>query len=186
MPTFGPHDLLTDRTILSRPSMSVVMCLLDSNLEIKPNEKTINLSMRLVAALAACAQVSSLSSHQRMWALQRLRKLVRIIPKYVVPPSPTPNSNTRQKSTAPSSPTESQCQSETSESSSTGTWGETSAHSEVPVLTLRTFFTVCKGLRGLPDLLLKQYDYEEPIIRSGKHLMFSPFFKVHTFKDYDI
>jgi len=176
MPTFGPHDLLTDRTILSRPSMNVVMCLLDNNLDLKPNEKTVNLSIRLVAALAACAQVSSLSSHQRMWALQRLRKLVRIMPKYIKYPQPP---KPRRGSTEPSTPTENLYQSETSESSSNGTWGETSAQSEIPVFGDRTFFNVCKGLRGLPDLLLKQYDYEEPIIRSGKHLMFSPFFKVY-------
>ena len=33
---------------------------------------------------------------------------------------------------------------------------------------------------GLPAMLYRQYAYEEPIVRSGKHLMHSAFFKVCT------
>ena len=33
-------------------------------------------------------------------------------------------------------------------------------------------------VKGLPETLLRQYEYEDPIVRSGKHLMQSPFFKV--------
>ena len=38
-------------------------------------------------------------------------------------------------------------------------------------------------VKGLPEALQRQYDYEDPIVRSGKHLMHSPFFKVrqHTY-----
>jgi len=31
---------------------------------------------------------------------------------------------------------------------------------------------------GLPAMLYRQYAYEEPIVRSGRHLMHSAFFKV--------
>ena len=33
-------------------------------------------------------------------------------------------------------------------------------------------------LKGLPEMLLRQYEYEDPIVRGGKHLMHSTFFKV--------
>ena len=36
-------------------------------------------------------------------------------------------------------------------------------------------------VKGLPEALQRQYDYEDPIARSGKHLMHSPFFKVILF-----
>lgn len=35
-------------------------------------------------------------------------------------------------------------------------------------------------IHGLPEMLQRQYDYEEPVVRSGKHLMHSPFFKVSS------
>ena len=34
-------------------------------------------------------------------------------------------------------------------------------------------------VKGLPEALQRQYEYEDSIVRSGKHLMHSPFFKVH-------
>lgn len=33
-------------------------------------------------------------------------------------------------------------------------------------------------VKGLPDALQRQYEYEDPIVRGGKHLLHSPFFKV--------
>ena len=33
-------------------------------------------------------------------------------------------------------------------------------------------------LKGLPEALLRQYEYEDPLVRGGKHLMHSQFFKV--------
>lgn len=33
-------------------------------------------------------------------------------------------------------------------------------------------------LKGLPESLLRQYEYEDPLVRGGKHLMHSQFFKV--------
>lgn len=35
-----------------------------------------------------------------------------------------------------------------------------------------------KLVRGLPDTLRRQYEYEEPLVRGGKHLFHSEFFKV--------
>ena len=32
-------------------------------------------------------------------------------------------------------------------------------------------------LKGLPEMLLRQYEYEDPVVRGGKHLMHSTFFK---------
>ena len=57
MPSAGPLDMLSDRTVLSRPSIDLVTCLLDFKLE-TTNDK--NIVPRLAAALAACAQLSSL------------------------------------------------------------------------------------------------------------------------------
>lgn len=33
-------------------------------------------------------------------------------------------------------------------------------------------------VKGLPEALQRQYEYEDPIVRGGKHLLHSPFFKV--------
>lgn len=35
-----------------------------------------------------------------------------------------------------------------------------------------------KLIRGLPDTLRRQYEYEEQLVRGGKHLFHSDFFKV--------
>src|SRR6185503_15852278 len=81
MPTYGPHELVTDRTILSRPCMNVVISLLGNELELKSTEKFSNLLIRLSSALASCARVNSISTEQRIWALQRLRKLIPLLPR---------------------------------------------------------------------------------------------------------
>lgn len=33
-------------------------------------------------------------------------------------------------------------------------------------------------MKGLPEALQRQYEYEDPIVRGGKQLLHSPFFKV--------
>ena len=33
-------------------------------------------------------------------------------------------------------------------------------------------------VKSLPETLLKQYEYEDPLVRGGTHLLHSPFFKV--------
>ena len=33
-------------------------------------------------------------------------------------------------------------------------------------------------VQSLPEMLLRQFEYEDPIVRGGKHLLHSPFFKV--------
>lgn len=100
----GPKDLLSDRCVLSCPSMDLVTCLLDFRLNLASNRSIVP---RLAASLAACAQLSALGKQRhschhachtpreigrgqapdvlcplsaaashRMWALQRLRKLL--------------------------------------------------------------------------------------------------------------
>lgn len=94
----GPKDLLSDRCVLSCPSMDLVTCLLDFRLSLGSNRSIVP---RLAASLAACAQLSALgkrclchhvsrkrghasdvfglsfsAASHRMWALQRLRKLL--------------------------------------------------------------------------------------------------------------
>lgn len=34
-------------------------------------------------------------------------------------------------------------------------------------------------VKGLPEALQRQYEYEDPIVRGGKQLLHSPFFKVY-------
>lgn len=53
----GPKDLLSDRCILSCPSMDLVTCLLDFRLNFASNRGIVP---RLAASLAACAQLSAL------------------------------------------------------------------------------------------------------------------------------
>ncbi|XP_052719637.1 E3 ubiquitin-protein ligase HERC2-like [Crassostrea angulata] len=148
MPAAAPMDMLSDRTVLSRPSIDLVTCLLDFKLEISLDR---NIVTRLAATLAANAQLSSLGSSQRMWALQKLRKLMTYSADQIV------NVNTLL-----ASPTVEISESELATRSSTALLSSSSVTSLV---------------KGLPEALQRQYDYEDPIVRAGKHLMHSPFFK---------
>ncbi|KAL4692525.1 hypothetical protein H8959_016335 [Pygathrix nigripes] len=69
----GPKELLSDRCVLSCPSMDLVTCLLDFRLNLASDRSIVP---RLAASLAACAQLSALAASHRMWALQRLGKLL--------------------------------------------------------------------------------------------------------------
>ena len=60
MPAVAPMDMLSDRTVLSRPSIELVMCLLHFRLEVSSDT---NIIPRLAAALAACAQLSYLGKN---------------------------------------------------------------------------------------------------------------------------
>lgn len=133
MASLAPLDMLSDRTVLSRPSVALVTCLLDFKL---PSANDRNIVARLAAALAACAQLSSLGALQRMWALKKLRMLM--------------SGNVDTASLVTSSSVE-----------------ETSTNSCLASL-----------VKSLPEMLHRQYEYEDPIVRSGKHLLYSPFFKV--------
>lgn len=64
---------LSDRALQSRPSINLVTCLLDFQLDNSPSEDSI---CRLGAALASCAQLNTLDANQRTWAIQQLRKLI--------------------------------------------------------------------------------------------------------------
>lgn len=61
MPAAAPLDMLSDRTILSRPSIDLVTCLLDFKLESTMDHSIVP---RLAASLAACAQLSCLSEYR--------------------------------------------------------------------------------------------------------------------------
>lgn len=66
-------DTLPDRVIQSRPSVDLVSCLLDFRLE---SSSQFDIVPRLTSSLGACARLSGLEPSQRLWALQRLRKLL--------------------------------------------------------------------------------------------------------------
>ncbi|CAG9815802.1 unnamed protein product [Phaedon cochleariae] len=73
MSNHGLSELGSDRAVLSQPSTVMVMRLLDARLYPCADAA---LMARLAAALAACSQLSFLSPNQRMWALQRLHRLL--------------------------------------------------------------------------------------------------------------
>lgn len=148
MPTAAPKDLLSDRTILSHPSIDLVICLLDFRLEI-PSERSV--VSRLAAALAACAQLSSLAASQRMWALQRLRKLMTSAFGATINVHALLNTSTPDHS--PDQPA-------------------------IPRLHFISETALASLVKGLPEALLKQYEYEDSVVRGGKHLMHSSFFQV--------
>ncbi|XP_064637694.1 E3 ubiquitin-protein ligase HERC2-like isoform X2 [Lineus longissimus] len=148
MPAAAPMDMLSDRTVLSRPSIELVMCLLDFRLEVSSDR---NIMPRLAAALASCAQLSSLGASQRMWALQKLRSLIS-----------TNFGAGLDISALLSSPAAESPEPELPRSPSL-------AFNDTALASL---------VKSLPDALQRQYEYEDPIVRSGKHLMHSPFFKV--------
>ncbi|XP_023810269.2 E3 ubiquitin-protein ligase HERC2 isoform X5 [Oryzias latipes] len=140
MPAAGPKDLLSDRCILSCPSMDLVTCLLDFRLNFASNRSIVP---RLAASLAACAQLSALAAGHRMWALQRLRKLL------------------------------------------TTEYGQSininrllgDGDGEARSISF-TGSALAALVKGLPEALQRQYEYEDPIVRGGKQLLHSPFFKV--------
>ncbi|XP_042145750.1 E3 ubiquitin-protein ligase HERC2 isoform X2 [Ixodes scapularis] len=145
----GPADTLSDRALLSRPSVDLVVCLLDLR---SCADRTI--ASRLAAALAACAQLSYLAPLQRMWVLHQLRQLMtagvgktlNVSQLLVHSPSGSDLSPEQQPTILnPSGP------------------------SETALVCL---------LKALPETLLRQFEYEDPIVRGGKHLMHSDFFKV--------
>ncbi|CAH1402584.1 unnamed protein product [Nezara viridula] len=125
------NQLGCDRNVLSKPSVEVVMCLLEPCLSFTAQH---NLITRLAAALASCAQLSSLGAEERMWCLERLHDVI-------------------------SSPLgklldiTSMLQSDTMDTS------------------------LSCLLKTMPIALIKQYEYEDPAVKSGKQLMYSPFFK---------
>ncbi|XP_048855280.1 LOW QUALITY PROTEIN: E3 ubiquitin-protein ligase HERC2 [Brienomyrus brachyistius] len=140
MPAAGPKDLLSDRCILSCPSMDLVTCLLDFRLNLASNRSIVP---RLAASLAACAQLSALAAGHRMWALQRLRKLL------------------------------------------TTEFGQSININRLlgdgdgePRSVSFTGSALAALVKGLPEALQRQYEYEDPIVRGGKQLLHSPFFKV--------
>ncbi|XP_053987984.1 E3 ubiquitin-protein ligase HERC2 isoform X2 [Hylaeus volcanicus] len=118
--THAPHELVSDRAVLSQPSIALTECLLDNGL-INLDK---NVATRLAATLAQCSQLSVLSAQQRMWALKKLQVV------YTTRP------------------------------------------------TIRPDLALSSLLGSLPQALLKQYAYEDPLVRGGKQLMHSDFFKV--------
>ncbi|XP_058886345.1 E3 ubiquitin-protein ligase HERC2-like isoform X1 [Acipenser ruthenus] len=140
MPAAGPKDLLSDRCILSCPSMDLVTCLLDFRLNFASNRGIVP---RLAASLAACAQLSALAASLRMWALQRLRKLL------------------------------------------TTEFGQSININRIlgdgdgePRSVSFTGSALAALVKGLPEALQRQHEYEDSIVRGGKQLLHSPFFKV--------
>ncbi len=120
MPTSYLQELGSDRTILSQPSIAMVMALLDSNL----GPQNSNILLRLVSALAQCAQISTLTVAQRIWCLKKIHTYLtsKLAPK---PLDPSLN----------------------------------------------------EILNPMIPSILRQYEYEEPQVRTGVHLMHSEYFK---------
>lgn len=119
MPASFLHESGSDHAILCRPSMPLVMALLDSVLE--PSNQ--NILLRLASSLSSCIQLNTLSTMQRIWATQKLHYILRlkIAPK--------------------------------------------------PLDGMLVF------LSPIMPALLRQYEYEEPLVRAGLYLMHSDYFK---------
>uniref|UniRef100_A0A0A9VNP3 HECT-type E3 ubiquitin transferase n=2 Tax=Lygus hesperus TaxID=30085 RepID=A0A0A9VNP3_LYGHE len=125
------NQLGCDRNVLSKPSVEVVMCLLEPCLSFTTQHTLIT---RLAAALASCAQLSSLSADERMWCIERLHDVIR-----------SPLGKLLDIT--------SMLQSETMDSS------------------------LSCLLKTMPVAVLKQFEYEDPSVKGGKQLMYSPFLK---------
>ncbi|RXG68740.1 E3 ubiquitin-protein ligase HERC2 [Armadillidium vulgare] len=196
MPCAAPRDLYSDRRLLSRPLVDLPMCLLESLLSLISQTTIL---VRLSASLALCAQLSSLAPSQRMWALRSLRTIVTtdvgsglnikslFSASYASPstgsltalsPSHTPPSVPLALAPVPSSSMASTCgtsrrlSNESLESIAilfSNLKGQERSATELSLVTL---------LKGLPESLLRQYEYEDPLVRGGKHLMHSQFFKI--------
>ncbi|XP_063677273.1 E3 ubiquitin-protein ligase HERC2-like isoform X2 [Bolinopsis microptera] len=68
-------DAMPDRLVQAKPSIEMVMCLLDEDLE---KSGVASMIQRLTSALASCAQLSQLSADKRTWALQHLRGVLQL------------------------------------------------------------------------------------------------------------
>nr|XP_023997866.1 E3 ubiquitin-protein ligase HERC2-like [Salvelinus alpinus] len=120
--------------------MDLVTCLWTSGSTWPSNRSIVP---RLAASLAACAQLSALAAGHRMWALQRLRKLL------------------------------------TTEYGQSINITRLLGDSEVESRSMSfTGSALAALVKGLPEALQRQYEYEDPIVRGGKQLLHSPFFKV--------
>ncbi|XP_015113813.1 E3 ubiquitin-protein ligase HERC2 [Diachasma alloeum] len=71
----SPHELGSDRAVLSQPSIALAECLLDNSLIVSTagNSGERSIVSRLAASLAQCSQLSILTAQQRMWALKKLQ-----------------------------------------------------------------------------------------------------------------
>ena len=147
LPTFTQLDSLSDRKVLSRPSMELVICLLDLRPEITGSNSVIT---RLISALATCSQLSSLDSPQRVWALNKLRQLKLKLIERSNEIMPAINNVDAESSSGPAN---NMC------------------------VTSFAGSVLMSLLKFLPHALKCQFEYEDPIIRSGKQLMHSSFFK---------
>ncbi|XP_064341579.1 uncharacterized protein LOC116151681 isoform X2 [Camelus dromedarius] len=85
-PAVGPKDLLSDRCILSCPSVDLVMCLLDFWLNLASNRSTVP---RLVASLAACAQLSILGPSIPLDVLSASNSSTQLMVKWNPPSLPS-------------------------------------------------------------------------------------------------
>ncbi|KAK8398901.1 hypothetical protein O3P69_004178 [Scylla paramamosain] len=196
MPCAAPRDLHSDRRLLSRPLVDLPMCLLDPLLPLCTQSTILS---RLAASLALCAQLSSLAPSQRMWALKTLRKIVTtdigsglniralLSASYSSSSTPGPSRSlspvpqslpcvSSGSSAAPHSlvpPAPPSLRGSTESLDSSGSYAKPSVEvkviQEMPLISL---------LKGLPEALLRQAEYEDPLVRGGKHLMHSQFFKV--------
>ncbi|ETN64680.1 hect E3 ubiquitin ligase [Anopheles darlingi] len=135
MPESYLQELGSDRTVLSQPSIALVMALLDA-LPVPAGNTSVLL--RLTSALSQCAQLSSLTVAQRIWSLKKMHQLL--------------------------------CSTTTSSSSNHS--NQASRDGLKP-----TDPAVMEILTPLVPIILRQYDYEEPQVRSGIHLMHSEYFK---------
>ncbi|XP_054721916.1 E3 ubiquitin-protein ligase HERC2-like [Uloborus diversus] len=138
-----PDKELSDRSVLSGPSIELVMSLLEKQINFSHDVKALS---QLATALASCAQNGSLGPVYRMWALNKLRQLN----------SPVLKDELRITGVTADSPS-------------------ISLPSETQPVSGSALFNL---IRDLPWTLLRQYEYEDAVLRAGKHLMHSDFFKV--------
>ncbi|KAG1662456.1 E3 ubiquitin-protein ligase HERC2 [Nymphon striatum] len=155
-PSSQSQDLLSDRSIISYQSLKLVKCLLDSerlNFNLCSENNVVS---RLATGLAACAQLSSLSPSNRMWALQTLRKLIKTRFGFSINARALVSSESGSDATTPTS-LDFLCDLSRPNISDTA---------------------LTSLVRSLPEMLLRQYEYEDQCVKTGKHLHFSKFFQV--------
>ncbi len=151
--------LLSDRALQSRPSINLVTCLLDFQLG-QSSQDSIS---RLGAALASCAQLCTLDASQRMWAIQHLRKLINsVMSRCLV-----------YRAMGPCCPMKQVLKTDSI---------LPCFHVSIPILPFQsgsgTMSSLCALVRGLPDALQKQFNYEVSHVTGGSQLLHSPFFQV--------
>ena len=147
---------------------------------------TLSFSVVVVFLTAIQIRCPRCNSADRMWALRRLRHLINTTDdvmkalKNCAPLPPPHNPSTALPAASPYKPGAATTPYQSGALVGLPAMSPLSATTLVrsPILPATPASGLAALVQSLPEMLLRQFEYEDPIVRGGKHLLHSPFFKV--------